>query len=384
MKKRSGILFLIAVILVFFFLFGSKTIFRPLSETKTDYQYFSLISEVMALAKTDYVEEIDPAKKFPGAFSGMLGSLNSFSAYLDVRKTEIYRQFQLGHSYHCGIWGTKRSDYFYITDILPGSPAEKKGLMPGDMIKAINGKSTFGLSFWEIYLSLFTRAPGSIEVIRLPQGDHSATPQKIRLETTAFTPGISINELKKNIHLVELPRIDNNSVTALKQRFNIDPALSSPARPLRLIIDLRRYSGGDLEAFIQLTRLLLAPPVSLALKNKHGEESFLLGSKQVLNYHAAVIINKSTRMYGELLALLLHRYARDRVTLLGMKTRGFIFKIKQFPLEDGSSILLPEGYYLLAGKNLVQTGITPDVTVEEKQFAKIHQLAIDTLLKTHD
>jgi carboxyl-terminal processing protease len=383
MKKRNLILVFMAVIVLFFFLFGSKKIFQPLSETKKEYEYISLISEVTALVKTDYVEEVQPAEKFPGAFSGMLGSLDPFSAYLDAPKTAIYRQIQQGGAYHCGIWGSKRYDYFYITDILPGSPAQKSGLEPGDIIKAISGKSTFGQPFWEIYLSLFTPTPGPLEVVLLPHGDRSAFPRPIRLETAAPAPGIKIEEIKNNIHLVELSRIDNQSVTTLTQQFNRDPALSSPA-PLKLIIDLRKYSGGDLDALIQLARLLLPHPLTLTLKTKHSEEEFLLGSIHALNYRAVVIINQSTRMYGELLAALLQLSARDRVTLLGIKTDGFISKIKQFPLEDGSSVLLTEGFYLLKGKNLEQTGITPDVKVKRKQWTAILDMAVDILMKSYD
>jgi C-terminal processing protease CtpA/Prc len=69
---------------------------------------------------------------------------------------------------------------------------------------------------------------------------------------------------------------------------------------------------------------------------------------------------------------------------MGAKTRGLISKIKQFPLRDGSSILLTEGIFLLNGKNPANTGVTPDVKVKEKDSAKIIDRAVAVLKETHD
>ncbi|UCH98423.1 MAG: PDZ domain-containing protein [Candidatus Aminicenantes bacterium] len=380
MKKLNNFVFLIAVTVALFLIFGGTKIFQSHPEAKEEYDYLSLISEVVSLVKMEYVEEVQPEKKFPGGFSRMLRSLDKFSTYLDAPKTKIYRLYQQGKTYNCGIYGTKQSNYFYITDIVPNSPAQKHGLKPGDTIKAINGESIFGQSFWEMVLSLHTDKPETIELILLQNQNKPGKPNKIKLKTTSVNTDLKIKNIDANI-LVELPRIDATNAAHLEQKLENE---LSHTNPLKLIIDLRKYSGGDIDAFIQLTRVFFPRSIPLTIKTKHKEEKFLLGSSHPLAYQAVVIINKSTRMYGELLAALFKEYGKDRAILVGVKTRGFISKIKQFSLYDGSSILLTEGFFLLNGKNPADTGVTPDVKINETDPDKIIDRAVFILKKTYD
>lgn len=381
MKKINRITFFFVVVLVIFFVFVGKKIFQPLPEAKKEYDYLSLISEVISLVQTDYVEEIQPEEKFPGAFSRMLGALDQCSAYLDAKKTKIYQLYQQGRTYSCGIYGAKCSNYFYISDIVSGSPAETHGLKAGDTIKAINGESIFEQSFWETYLSLMTDKPETIEVVLLQNEESSSKPSKIKLETTTIDTSLKINEIKDSIYLVEIPRFDAQNTTYLKQKLENELSLH---KPLNLVIDLRKYSGGNLDSFIELTKLFFPQPIPITLKSKHSQKKLLLGSTQAITYHAVVIINKSTRMYGELLAALFKEHGKKNITLIGTKTRGLISKIKHFPLHDRSSILLTEGIFLLNGKNPANTGVTPDVKVKEKDPAKIIDCAVALLKDTHD
>jgi carboxyl-terminal processing protease len=380
MKKSYRIALFSVMILVLFFIFAIKKIFLPYSEIRKELDYLSLIAEVVKLVKTDYVEEIQPEEKFPGAFSRMLGSLDKSSTYLDALKSEIYKLYQQGKTYGCGIYGVKRANYFYISDISPDSPAEAQGLKPGDTIRAINGKNVFGQSFWEVYLSLLTDNLDTLEIILLQNGGDSSKPNRIKLVTAIIDDSLKVKSLESNIYLVELPRIDAKNITHLKEKLNE----LSLHKPLKLILDLRRYSGGDFESFIQLTKLFFPQIIPLTLKTKHKKEKFLLGSPQTISYYAVVIINRSTRMYGELLAALFKEYGRENVTLLGTKTRGLISKIKQFPLHDGSSILLTEGIFLLDGKKMVNKGVTPHIKVKEANAEKMIERAAAVLKETHD
>ena len=125
----------IILLFVVFFLLGGKKIFLPQQEYKKEYQYLSLFSEVVTLIKTNYVEAVKAHEKFPGAYSAMLGSLDPFSAYLIPEKTANYQAFHSGEYFGCGLYGAKRMGYFYVTDVTPGSPAHKAGLISGDTIK---------------------------------------------------------------------------------------------------------------------------------------------------------------------------------------------------------------------------------------------------------
>ncbi len=377
MSKLNRTFFGVVIIFIFFLLLGGKRIFKPHSEIEKEYRYLSLFSEVVSLVKTSYVEAVDTQDKFPGAFSAMLSSLDPFSSYLDAEKTETFRSYQRGKFYGCGIFGAKRMNYFYITDVAAGSSAEKAGLKVGDIIKAINGKSIYSQTFWEMYLALLSSKPQNVEVVLLKTKERDA--KKINMTTELIEPRTTVKPIQKNILLVKLTRFDPAAALLLKNR------LTTHHKPLKLIIDLRKYSGGDFESFKKIINLFLNGPILLTLKLKDKEEDFLLGSKDALDYKAVVIINKSTRMYGELLASLFRQsgaVAQRSASLVGTSTLGFVSKLKPIHLEDGSSILLTEGLFLLNGTPTALKGVEPDILIKDEVSGEIIKKSISILNDT--
>ncbi len=381
MRSLNKLAFLPVLLYMFLFLEGDTKTPTQYSETEKEYKYLSLFSEVVSLVKTNYVEAVDAASKFPGAFSAMLGSLDPFSAYLDATKTETYRHYKKGTPHGCGIYGAKVFNYFYITDVTPGSPAEKAGIKPGDTIKAANGESFYAASFWEMYLSLMTTKPKTIEVVLFEKNRRDT--KKIKLDTRAIEPKTTIRPLpkQKDILLVNLTRFDADAADRLEKRLTHLRNIRGE-KPLKLIVDLRKYSGGDFNAFREIVNLFFKKPLLLTLKLKNKEEDFLLGAEKTIKYKAAVILNRSTRMYAELMAALFRNSgapAQRPAMLVGTKTQGFVAKLKPIPMEDGSSILLTEGFFLLDGKSTASNGVNPDIIIKDDEAGKIMDQCISIL-----
>ncbi len=360
MKKIAIQIILATLALVLFFqLAGTKNDSRHRVE-RDDYRYLSLFSEVSAHIKTGYVEEIDPAEKFPGAFTAMMRALDRCSAYLDAEQSLMYKLYKSGTANSAGIFGQRIMNYFYVSDVVKDSPADKAGLARGDVIKAVNGKSLFSLSYWEMYLSLLSKGSEKKELIVFKE--NSDKPEKISLETGKQKVGLSAETLESGALYIKLPAIDEPSVGFLKR------ALAGKSS--RLIIDLRRYSGGDFESFIEVCRLLFGPGAkgTLTLKTKLKEEEVALASTVGRNYKIAVIIGASTIMYNELLAGLLKE---NGAQLVGNPTPGMATRQKEISLDDGSSLLITEGQFFLNGKNICDTGVLPH---EEQEKMEDQQL----------
>ena len=282
---------------------GGTKASNPHIETEKEYKYLALFSEVVSIVKTNYVEAIDASEKFPGAFSSMLGSLDPFSSYLDVSKTNTYHAYLDGKFNGCGIYGAKVLNYFLITDVTPGSPADKAGIKPGNTIKSVNSEGFYAVSFWEMYLSMLSPEPRPIEIVLFESNRRDT--KKINLHTEPFESLTTITPLPnhKDIFLVNLTRFDKEAANLLKDRITRHRA-EHPGKTLKLIIDLRRYTCGDFNAFKEIVNLLFKRPILVTIKFKDREEDFLLGAEETVNYKAVVIINRSTRMYAELLASL--------------------------------------------------------------------------------
>lgn len=369
MIKKNRILFLMGILLfAFFLLLADKIIFKSDSQIEKEYRYLSIFSEVVAQVKTNYVEEIDPTEKFPGAFSAMLSSLDPFSSYLDAAKTNTYRAYQSGRYCDCGIYGSKIKNYFYITDVIPHSPADLAGLKHGDIIKAVNDISLFSHSFWEMYLSLLSPEPQNIQLTLFKK--NSRDTQKFELKTCVMDRGTTITAIQKNILLIKLSHFDAAAAALLKKQLSSQDYKN---KPLKLIIDLRTYCGGDMESFIQIANLFIKNKISLTLQLKKGKKDIFVGKgvKNIPEYKAVVIINSSTRLYGELLAAIFKSLQKETtnqstVTLIGTATQGFIAHLIHVPLDDESSILLTYGLFQLNGKSTASIGVMPDIVINEK------------------
>lgn len=369
-----------------FFVDGGTKVVNPHTETEKEYKYLSLFSEVVSIVKTNYVESIDAPDKFPGAFSSMLGSLDPFSSYLDTPKTKTYRAYLDGKFNGCGISGAKVLNYFLITDVTPGSPADKAGIKPGDSIKSVNGEGFYGASFWEMYLPLLSPEPRPVEIVLFENNRRDT--KKITLQTEPVESRTTVRpfQKQKDILLVNLTRFDAEAVTLLKERI-VRHRAANPGKSLKLVIDLRKYTCGDFNAFKEIVHLFFKKPLLVTIKYKDREEDFLLGAEETVKYNAVVILNRSTRMYAELLASLFRNSgapAQRPATLVGTTSQGFVSKLKQIDLEDGSSILLTEGVFLLDGKPTASIGINPDIVIKDDEAGDILDQCISILNSNPD
>ena len=371
MKKIAVQTILAALAIVLFFQFASTRNDRQHKDQQQDYRYLSLFSEVSAYIKTGYVEEIDPAEKFPGAFTAMMRALDRCSAYLDEEQSLMYKLYRSGTAYSAGIFGQRVMNYFYVSDVVAGSPADEAGLTRGDVIKAVNGKTLFAQSYWEMYLSLLSREPEKKELIIFKE--NSDKPEKISLQTSKPKIGLAAKKLDSGALYIKLPALDGPSAGFLRR--------SLASHPKRLIIDLRRYSGGDFDSFLDVCRMLMGPGAkgTLEIKTKETKETVNVASPDERPYKIAAIIGASTIMYNELLAALLKE---NGAHLVGNPTPGMATRQKEISLDDGSSLLITDAQFFLNGKNICDTGVLPH---EEQEKMEDQQLiaACNRLLHTH-
>jgi C-terminal processing protease CtpA/Prc len=226
-----------------------------------------------------------------------------------------------------------------------------------------------------MYLTLLSTEPRDLQVVIFKKKKRDT--KKINFRTEPLKPCTSVKPLQKDILLVKLSRIDATAAALLKEKLTA----YHKNKPLKLIIDLRTYCGGDFESFTKITNLFFKDTRLLTLKYKNREEDFLLGSGDALEYKAVVIINRSTRMYGELLAAMFKNSgppSNRPAALVGTSTHGFISRLKPIPLKDGSSILLTEGLFLLNDKPTTP-GVDPDIVVKDKESAEILDKCIPVL-----
>ena len=90
----------------------------------------------------DYYDNVDKNKLIEGAISGMLSVLDEHTAYIDKNATTSFNNKMRGEYYGIGIEAiTLEGTGILVVEVTSGSPAERSGIKPDDIIIDANGKS---------------------------------------------------------------------------------------------------------------------------------------------------------------------------------------------------------------------------------------------------
>src|SRR3984885_8197423 len=120
------------------------------------YRQINVYSEVLRHIQSDYVEDPNIGSVTNGALRGLLESLDADSSYLTPADYKAYKADKAKNEgkAQVGINVSKRYGYATVISVVPGSPADKVGLIDGDILEAINGTDTRDLSLAVIEMML--------------------------------------------------------------------------------------------------------------------------------------------------------------------------------------------------------------------------------------
>ena len=104
------------------------------------------LSTVFGLIKSDYVEPVDEKKLITDAISGMVSSLDPHSVYFDKKSFKEFKEGTSGKFVGVGIEITQEEGVVKVVSPIEGSPADRAGLKPNDLITKIDETFVKGLS----------------------------------------------------------------------------------------------------------------------------------------------------------------------------------------------------------------------------------------------
>ena len=161
MKRRN-------ITMVFAFMLALLVFCQPLLGSAADqtYEDMKMLVEVMNLIKDNYVEEIDTKKLVYGAAAGMVHVLDPFSQFLEPDAHKEMKTETEGEFGGLGIRIAIRDNILTVITPLPGTPAYKQGILPGDKIVKIDGETTQDITI-EGAVKKLRGAPGSKVVITI-------------------------------------------------------------------------------------------------------------------------------------------------------------------------------------------------------------------------
>ena len=312
------------------------------------------------------------------AIRGMLGSLDDpYTRFLDPREFKEMQIDTSGELSGVGIQLSldKETKNLVVVSPIEGSPASRAGVQPKDVIVAIDGKSTKGMS--------------TEDAVKLIRGQ-AGTTVTLTLKRKAQTLELPLTRERIELHAVD--HQINTSADGVKvgyirlKQFNATATkdMRQAVRDLEekgaqgYVLDLRSNPGGLLMASVEIARQWLNEGTIVSTKTRDGIQDVKRATGRALTTKPMVVlVNEGSASASEILSGALQD--NNRAVLVGQKTfgKGLVQSVRG--LSDGSGMTVTIAKYLTpSGRDIHKHGIDPDVTAKmtelEAQRLKLEDL----------
>jgi len=321
LKKAKGFLAGIIVAGAAFFFIHARTSNDPYFEISKNLDiYANLFREL----NTYYVDPIEPGKLVKVGVDAMLDDLDPYTNYITESDIEEYEFMTTGKYGGIGASMRKKGDDIYIGDVYEGSPAQKAGLHPGDLMEAIDNETVTGKSIEDLSL-LLKGSPGTQINMKIKDAFTHAESNKMitrgEIEISSV-PYYSLIGEQNNIAYVRLTQFTQGCARQVKDAFDslqrAQPALKG------LVLDLRNNPGGLLDEavaicniFVEKNQLVVSTKGKIPDMDKEYRTPGLVWNKDI---PLTVLVNHSSASASEIVAGTMQDL--DRGVIIGERSYG--------------------------------------------------------------
>ena len=336
---------------------------QPIGDDDRAMEQARLFAEVMQRVKREYVEPIDDSELLDAAIRGMVGDLDAHSQFLDA---DEYRDIRISTTgSYTGIGIEVHDEDGIVTVITPmaGSPAARSGIRSGDKIIAVDGTAIEPGNLHDTMSRMRGRAGTKISVTVDRSGDaitHEMRREVIRVASVHYELlGPAYGYVRVNQFSETTARELSRAIDAMQDES--DSMLEG------MVLDLRNNPGGVLDAAVDVSDLFLDSGIIVSAEGRTPDSRFRRSAHRgdVLDGAGMIVlVNHGSASASEIVAGALQDHGR--ATIVGTSTFGKGLVQTVMPLSKGRAIKLTTSrYFTPSGDSIHETGITPDVFVED-------------------
>jgi carboxyl-terminal processing protease len=324
----------------------------------------NLIDQAWAIIGRNYVEptKVDSSTLSEGAVRGMVQSLNDpYSYYLTPSEYKLTQgDFQSSFGGIGASISMNKDKQIIVVAPLDNSPASKAGIQSGDIILAVDDKSTDGLSVEQVVSVVRGPVGSTVKLLILHPG--GSTPMPIEIVRAEINPATVFYKMQGDIAYIQ--------ITNFYERTGDEFQAALKALDLKkvrgIVLDLRNNLGGLVSTMVDVASHFIKDGVVITLKDNQGHTT----SQSVklngifTNLPVVVLVNQYSASASEVLTGALQDY--KRATIAGVTTLGKGSYDSFYTLSDGSAIYLTIGRWLTPlGREIEGKGITPDYVLTQ-------------------
>lgn len=329
----------------------------------------------------NYVDGVQPSKMMKTGIDAMLKTLDPYTVYITEGDVEDYRFMTTGEYGGIGAVFHLRDGIPELSELHPGYPADKAGLVPGDRILSINDNPTEGRTQDEIS-SILHGQPGTEVRLEVKKVDAETpvklkvTRQKIKTENIPYYGMIG-----DGLAYIKMNAFTQNAASELQAAFQ---QMKKEGEVKGLIIDLRGNGGGLLMEAVKICNLFLEKDqLIVSTKGKMPATNAAYKTQaQPLEKELplAVLIDHKSASASEIVSGALQDL--DRAVIIGTRSFGKGLVQNVFPLSYNAQVKITTAKYYIPSGRCIQAidyshkdefgraGVLPDSLTNEFKTRK--------------
>lgn len=344
----------------------------PATDKSELYQQLNLFGDVLERVRRDYVEPADEKTLIENAINGMLSALDPHSSYMNPKTYKDMQVQTKGEFGGLGIEVTMENGVIKVVSPIDDTPASKAGILPGDLIFALDGEPVQGLTLQEAVEKMRGKVGTPIKISIRRAGkdpfDVSLTRETIKVKSVRYRlEGGDIGYIRVTSFTEQSTSGVLDAVEKLKKE--------AGNKLKGFILDLRNNPGGLLDQAIAMSDAFLDKGEIVSVKARKSEDVQRWNAKPgdvTGGLPIVVLVNGGSASASEIVAGALQDH--KRAIILGTRTfgKGSVQTIMQ--VTGGGAIRLTTAlYFTPSGRSIQKEGIKPDIEVEPAKIESIQQ-----------
>lgn len=325
------------------------------------------LSQFRGELEKKYIGEINDEELIEGAVKGYVDALGDpYTTYYTKKEMKTIMEETNGNFVGIGVYMTKDLEKNAILIIKPieNSPAEKAGILPGDLITKVDDVEYTGDKLEEASNKI-RGEEGTKVKLEIYRNGETKTFELTR--TKVVVSHVTTKVLNNDIGYIAISDFEGECASEFETKYK---QLEKQGIK-KLIIDIRNNGGGIVDEALKIANMLVDKDSTLLItKDKSDKEEITKATeKPIINMPTVVLVNGYSASASEILAGALKD--NGKATLVGTKTygKGIIQELHQ--LSDGSGLKITVSEYYTPNHNAIhKIGITPDVEIDLSEDVK--------------
>jgi len=332
------------------------------------YEQLNLFGNVLERVQEEYVEAPENADLIEAALIGMLSSLDPHSAYLPPKNFENMQVQTKGEFGGLGIEVTMERGFVKVIAPIDGTPAERAGILPNDLITKLDGEDVLGLTLQDAVDIMRGEIGTKITLTIAREGQDeplviTITRANIKIQAVRARP-IGPND---EIAYIRVTTFNENTTTNLRKALNELPKEIGRKKLAGYILDLRNNPGGLLSEAVRVTDSFLNYGEIVSTRARKPRDNSRFNARRGDSTKGApllVLINGGSASASEIVAGALQDHHRALIVGTQSFGKGSVQSVVPLP-NNGALRLTTARYYTPSGRSIQALGIMPDIVIEQ-------------------